>query len=193
MDDLFGNDDVSLQKLSDAAGVLRMKEREAIRKVLQGFEHRFPQLFVSIYVGAFDEIPSLRQFGFWLLNRSAYTDVGVDRPNENGILLVVDVNGKTASLTFGYALMPYLDEENTFEALSAAHPFLLQGEYLKSFKVIVQRIEGSLKKGWRRVKRDPESLLAASGQAPKRVDHILQRIREGNQEVEVEPKVEQEL
>ncbi|MDB4406645.1 TPM domain-containing protein [Akkermansiaceae bacterium] len=190
VDELFGNEDVALKKLSDSAGVLRMKERAALRKILSDFERRFPQLFFSIYIAAFDEIPSLRQFGFWLLNRAAYSDVDIARPNENGILIVVDVNGKGAAMTFGYALMPYLNEDNTFDALSAAHPYLLQGEYLKAFKLVIGRIEGSLKKGWRRVRRDPESLLGASGQQPRPVDQILQRIREGNQEVGSE-KVEE--
>ena len=67
-----------------------------MRKILERFEARFPQLFVSIYLGAFEELQSLRQFGFWMLNRAAYVDVDLERPNENGILIVVDVNAKNA-------------------------------------------------------------------------------------------------
>ena len=77
-----------------------------MRKILERFEARFPQLFVSIYLGAFEELESLRQFGFWMLNRAAYVDVDLERPNENGILIVVDVNAKNAGITFGYALLP---------------------------------------------------------------------------------------
>jgi len=190
VDELFGDEDVKLQKLTDSAGVLRMKERAALRKLMEGFERRFPQLFFSVYIAAFDELPSLRQFGFWLLNRAAFSDVELARPNENGILLVVDVNGKAAAITFGYALMPYLNEDNTFDSLSAAHPFLLQGEYLKAFKTIISKTEGAMKKGWRRARRDPESLLAASGQQPRPVDQILERIRKGNQRVDAEESAE---
>lgn len=186
VDTLFGAEDVILKKFTDAAGVLRMKEREAIRAVMEDFEKRFPQLFFAIYVAAFDEIPSLRQFGFWLLNRAAYSDVGLDRPNENGILIVIDVNGKAAAISFGYSLMPYLNEDNTFEALSEAHPFLIQGEYLKAFKAVIKRTESTLKKGWRRAIKDPDSLLAASGQAPRKTGHLLQRIHEGNQDAPVD-------
>jgi uncharacterized membrane protein YgcG len=182
VDLLFGRDDVVLTKFTDDAGVLRVKERVEIRQEMERFEKKFPQLFFSIYVSAFDEVPNLRQFGFWLLNRAAYEDVGLDRPNECGILLMVDVNGKATSMSYGYAIMPYLNEDNTFEILSAAHPFLLQSNYLKAFKTIISRTELVLKKGWRRVKKNPESLLAASGQAPKKVDNFLKRIREGNRE-----------
>jgi hypothetical protein len=70
------------------------------------FEHRFPQLFFGIYLGAFEEVAHLRQFGFWLLNRGAYVDVEATRPNANGILLCVDVAGKAAGL-----MMPYADTD----------------------------------------------------------------------------------
>ncbi len=65
VDALFGNEDVVIKKLDDSAGVLRMREREALRELMARFESRFPQLFLSIYVAAFEEMPSLRQFGFW--------------------------------------------------------------------------------------------------------------------------------
>lgn len=163
-----------------------------MRKILERFESRFPQLFVSIYLGAFEDLQSLRQFGFWMLNRAAYVDVDLERPNENGILIVVDVNAKNAGVTYGYALLPYLDEDSTFAALSAAHPDFLQGHYLEAVRIVIQKLEGVLIKGWRRVKRDPESILAEGGQQPKKVGDLLKRIREGNQPAETDQILEKE-
>jgi len=180
-DALFGKDEVVLQKFTDAAGVLRMKEREPMRRLLEKFEAKFPQLFVAVYIGAFEELQSLRQFGFWLLNRAAFSDVDLERPNENGVLVVIDVKAKSVGITFGYSLMPYLSEKTTFEALSAAHPSLLQSEYLGALRLILGRLEKTLKKGWRRVRRNPESILSAGGQTPKPVGELLQKIREANQ------------
>jgi uncharacterized membrane protein YgcG len=180
-DEVFGAHDVNLHKFTDAAGVLRMKEREPMRKILERFESRFPQLFVSIYLGAFEDLQSLQQFGFWMLNRAEYADVDQERPNENGILIVVDVNAKTAGITFGYALLPYLDEDSTFAALSAAHPSFLQGDYLSALGTVIKRLEGTLTKRWRMVWRDPDSIFKESGQSPKKVGKLLQRIREGNE------------
>lgn len=191
-DEVFGKDDISLHKFTDAAGILRMKEREPMRKILERFESRFPQLFVSIYLGAFEDLQSLRQFGFWMLNRAAYVDVDLERPNENGILIVVDVNAKSAGITYGYALLPYLDEDTTFAALSAGHPAFLQGHYLEAIRTVVQKLEGILVKGWKRVKKDPESILAEGGQQPKKVGDLLKRIREGNQPPELDDSVEKE-
>ncbi|MGD1979634.1 MAG: TPM domain-containing protein [Akkermansiaceae bacterium] len=183
-DELFGKTDVRVRKFSDVAGVFRMREREPMRRVLERFEERFPQLFVSVYLGAFDDLNNLRQFGFWMLNRAAYEDVDLERPNSNGILIVVDVNAKSASITYGYALMPYLDENSTFHALSAGHPMFLQSDYLGALKAVIGRLEKILIKGWRRVRRDPESVLEMGWQSPKRVAEMLEGIREGNTPVE---------
>ncbi len=189
-DELFGDQDVVLQKFSDPAGVLRMKERKPMRKLMERFEKKFPQLFVSVYLGAFEEMTSIRQFGFWLLNRAAFTDVDVDRPNENGILIVVDVTGKTAGITYGYSLLPYLDDESTFDALSAAHPYLIQGEFLQSIDHTIRKIEATLKKGWRKAKWNPEKVLAQIGQSPiVRTKESLKGVREGNKIGETQEKV----
>ncbi len=192
-DELFGAEDVILHKFTDTAGVMRMKEREPARKLLERFEKRFPQLFVAIYIGAFDELPSLRQFGFWLLNRAAFKDVDLDRPNENGILIVLDVKAKSVGVTYGYSLMPYLTEDSTFEALSAGHPSLLQSEYLDAMRLIVGKLEKTLIKGWRKVRKNPESVLMQGGQSPKSPGGMLPRVREGNLMAGREPeKVQKE-
>ena len=183
-DEIFGSEDVNLNKFTDAAGVFRMKDREPMRQVLKKFEARFPQLFVSIYLAAFEDLESLRQYGFWMLNRAKYVDT--ERPNETGILILVDVNAKGASISYGYALMPYLDEDSTFAALAVGHPMFLQGDYPGALKAIIQKLELILIKGWRKASRDPEAALAASGQKPKAPSQIEENGAEEDQEKEVE-------
>lgn len=179
-DELFGGEDIRLRKFTDEAGVLRMKEREPMRRILEHFEAKFPQLFVAVYLAAFEDLKSLRQFGFWMLNRAAYEDVDLDRPNACGILILVDVNSKHAAITYGYALEPYLDEKSTFVALSAGHPMFLQSEYVGALRAVVRKLEGILIRGWQRVKKNPEAVLAEGGQKPRKVREVLESIREGN-------------
>ena len=81
--------------------------------------------------------------------------------------LLTSVNAKSASITFGYALMPYLSEESTFEALSAGHPFFLQGDYLKALKAVIKKLEVLLVKEWRRARKDPVKVLGRGGQSLK--------------------------
>ncbi|MFP6898863.1 MAG: hypothetical protein VCA38_19890 [Roseibacillus sp.] len=177
VDRIFGEQDVRLKCLTDAAGVLKKNERVAARRMLSDFQRKFPQLFFGLYFGTFKELPSLRQFGFWLLNRGAFEDVEVSRPNEAGILLSIDVSGKAAGITFGYALQPFLDDEVTFKALSAAHPYFLQGQWLRASEVVVKRITKTLAKQARRAKRDPEAFEPAHQPETEGVGEILERIR----------------
>lgn len=178
-DSLFGEDDVRLAALSDAAGVLRAKERKQMRLLMNEFESRFPQLFFAVYLGAFEEVSHLRQFGFWLLNRGAFVDVEVSRPNACGILLCVDVSGKAAGLSYGYTLHPFLNEDDTFGALSSGHPFFLQGQYLQGIDAVMRKLAGTLKRRSKKAKRDPSRFEEAP--SPAAAGHLLEKIRSQNQ------------
>ena len=177
VDEVFGTGDVRVKCLTDAAGVLRKREREPARRLLQDFQRKFPQLFFAAYFGTFRELPSLRQFGFWLLNRGAFVDVDVQRPNEAGILLSVDVGGKSAGISFGYALQPFLDDDTTFRALSAAHPYFLQEQYLKAMEVVIERLSKTLVRQAKRARRDPEAFESQSPAGQEGAGEILERIR----------------
>ena len=126
-DELFGEHGVKLSKVSDVAGVLRYRERKEARRVAAEFERAFPQLFFAVYFGAREDLPCVRQFGLWLLNRGSFEDVEGKRANEAGILLTVDVAAKVAGISYGYLLEPYLDEEATFAALSRGAPVSFAG------------------------------------------------------------------
>ncbi len=159
------------------AGVLRRCERERVGELNERFREVFPQLFFAIYTGLFPELTSLRQFGFWLLNRGAFVDVDVQRPNEAGILLSVDVGGKSAGISFGYALQPFLDDDTTFRALSAAHPYFLQEQYLRAMEVVVERLSKTLVRQAKRARRDPEAFESQSPAGQEGAGEILERIR----------------
>ncbi|MGJ8724564.1 MAG: hypothetical protein ACSHYB_08405 [Roseibacillus sp.] len=182
VDLLFGGDDVRLAALSDAAGVLRAKERKEMRLMMNEFERRFPQLFFSIYIGAFEEVSHLRQFGFWLLNRGAFVDVEMSRPNECGVLLSIDVSGKAAGLTYGYALHPFLDEDDTFAALSVGHPLFLQGQYFKGIEIVLKKVESTLVRRSKRAKKDPAKYQ--DEQPTEGTGELLERIRSRHRQKE---------
>lgn len=185
LESLYGAGEVTMRRLGDAAGVLRLKERHKAEKWLDQFEVNFPQLFFSVYYGSLDERSNIRQFGMWLLNHAAYEDVDLDRPNDGGILLVVDVNSKAASISFGYLLDVYLKEDDTFRVLSKAHPHLLQGNHLKALHVIIKSLSAILRKRSRHAKRNTEYYERLAQGPQQSVGKILQRIRSGHQRDEV--------
>ncbi len=177
LDDQYGVDEVRMRRLSDAAGVLRLQERKKVERWFPQFEASFPQLFFSVYYGALDERSNIRQFGMWLLNRGAFEDVDLSRPNDGGILLVIDVNSKAAFIAHGYLLDGYLSEGDTFKILSKAHPHLLQGNYYKALKTVVSKLSSTLRKRSRHAGRHPEKYQRRVGMPQHEMSDILQRIR----------------
>lgn len=189
-----------MRRLSDAAGVLRMPERKRAQKWFDHFERNFPQLFFSVYYGALDETSNIRQFGLWLLNRGAFEDVDLSRPNEGGILLVVDVNTKTAFIAHGYLLDYYLTEKDTFKILSKAHPHLLKGDHSKALKIVISQLAAVLRKRARLARLNPGKYRKLAGSLPVDERPLLEPLRqesprdgrENEQEVEQKEFAERE-
>lgn len=146
LDDVYGAKGGLIPKLNDAAGVLRMRDRRRVSAWLSRFEKHFPQLFLSVYCCALDDGSNIRELGLWTLNHSTFKDVDDSRSQKGGVLLVIDVSSKVASISYGYALDSILNEENTFEVLAKAHPYLLEGDYVKALHLIIKRLTVLLRK-----------------------------------------------
>ena len=181
MDARHGKDNVSLRRLADVAGLMKSRERTKVQGSLDDFGRRFPQLFFAVYTGSGKGGGNVRQFGFWLLNRAAFEDVPVDRPNEAGILLVIDPETKAASVTWGYLLDPYLTEEDTFLCLSRAHAYWLEGRFAEGTVRLVSQLGKILAKRAAQARRDPERFERKVA-PPAKTGEIARRIREGHRQ-----------
>lgn len=175
----FGAEEVRLRSLTDGAGILRRGERERVEAAMERISGRFPQVFVAIYTGALGEVANLRQFGFWLLNRSAFEDVPVEKPNEAGILLTIDPETKAAGMVFGYLLDPFLEESDTFECLTRAHAHWLEERYAEGIIRALAHLEGILAKRSRQARRDPEH-FQRKVMPPARLVDVVRRLRAGH-------------
>ena len=152
----FGAEDVRIRCLTDSAGIFRRGDRQRVEAEMEKITRRFPQIFVAIYTGSLGEVANIRQFGFWLLNRSAFEDVPLQKPNEAGILITIDPESKAAGMVFGYLLDSFLDESDTFECLSRAHAYWLEGRYADGIVRVLAHLDGILRKRSRQARRDPE-------------------------------------
>jgi hypothetical protein len=175
----FGNEEVRISCLTDSAGIFRRGERERVQAAMDQITRHFPQLFVAIYTGALGEIANIRQFGFWLLNRSAFEDVPVDKPNEAGILITIDPQSKAAGIVFGYLLDPFLEESDTFACLTRAHPYWLEGAYTEGLVKLLAHLDGILRKRSRQARRDPE-YFERKVLPPSKLGDLVKRIRTGH-------------
>lgn len=178
-DQRFGAEEVRIRCLTDSAGIFRREERQRIEAAMAKISQRFPQIFVAIYTGSLGELANIRQFGFWLLNRSAFEDVPQQRPNEDGILITLDPESKAAGMVFGYLLDPFLEESDTFECLSRAHAYWLEGRYVDGILRLLKHLDEILRKRSRQARRDPgyfERKLVPPGQ----LGDPLRRLRVGH-------------
>ena len=187
-DGRFGGEEVRLRCLTDSAGILRRGERERVEAAMERISRRFPQVFVAVYTGALGEVANIRQFGFWLLNRSAFEDVPVEKPNEAGILFTIDPESKAAGVVFGYLLDPFLEESDTFECLSRAHAYWLEERYADGILRALAHLEGILRKRSRQARRDPEHFQRKVLPAAMMGD-LVRRIRDGHRNAPVAGEV----
>lgn len=190
-DQRFGTDDVRLSSLADTAGLLRRRERERVERAMEDFNRKFPQLFIAVYTGSLGEVGQLRQFGFWLLNRAAFDDVPVEKPNAAGILLVVDAESKAAGFTFGYMLDPFLEEGDTFDCLTRAHSHWLEGNYADGIVKSIGQLTLVLRKRCRQASRDRER-FERKVLPPSKVGDMVHRIRSGHRPAEATPPADSE-
>lgn len=153
----FGHEEVRIQSLTDCAGILRRDDRHRVEQAMERLARRFPQVFVAVYTGALGEVANIRQFGFWLLNRAAFEDVPMEKPNEAGILITIDPESKAAGIVFGYLLDPFLDESDTFDCLSRGHAYWLEGRYSEGLQRVILHLDSILARRSRQAARDPES------------------------------------
>lgn len=186
----FGREEVHLRCLSDTAGILRRGDRQRVEAAMEKITRRFPQLFVAVYTGSLGEVANIRQFGFWLLNRSAFEDVPLQKPNEAGILLTIDPESKAAGIVFGYLLDPFLEESDTFDCLSRAHAYWLEERYADGILKALLHLDGILAKRSRQARRDPDHFLRKVVPPRHSVD-LVRRIRAGHRPgTESEPATE---
>ncbi len=185
----FGHEEVRIRSLTDSAGILRKGERQRVEVAMEKITRRFPQVFVAIYTGSLGEVANIRQFGFWLLNRSAFEDVPVEKPNEAGILLTIDPESKAAGIVFGYLLDPFLGEADTFECLSRAHAYWLEGRYADGIVRALAHLDSILCKRSRQARRDPEHFERKIA-GPARMGDLVRRIRSGHRPASLEEEKE---
>lgn len=187
----FGHEEVRIRCLTDCAGILRRGDRQRVEAAMEKITRRFPQVFVAIYTGSLGEVANIRQFGFWLLNRSAFEDVPVEKPNDAGILLTIDPESKAAGIVFGYLLDPFLEESDTFDCLSRAHAYWLEERYADGIIRVLLHLDVILARRSRQARRDPEH-FERKVLPPAQMGDLVRKIRAGHRPVPVaDAKIEE--
>lgn len=144
---------VRVERLIDHAACLSMRDTHSLNLVLDDFERRFPQTFVSVFLGALPPNVNAPQAAFWLLNHGSAIRNEQSKPGHWGIALVLDLVQKQVGLSFGYSLEALIEAPTTM--LQIALPHFANGEHARGVLVVLGEIEKQLmRKGrsrWRTV------------------------------------------
>jgi hypothetical protein len=179
LDEQFGEDCVVLDRVTDAAHVLRLAEKDSVIDAIEHFERSFPQLFVTVYLGVLPRHASLRLFGFWLLNRAAVTAVEINRPNESGALVVADMRSKALGLTLGYHLEALFSKKELIGILGAACGAFGRREYGEGLVHCVNDFSRVLQKKLRKGMMESRSYADSYSPLGGGIDE-LPRLRQGH-------------
>lgn len=162
-DATFGQSEIRISCLTDAAGILRRNDHGRVEAAMAKIARRYPQLFVAVHTRPLGGLSNLRQFGFWLLNRSVFVEVSAEKSNAAGILLTIDPESKAAGIVFGYLLDPYLDESDTFACLARGHAYWLEGRYADGIAKCLNHLDEILHKRSRQARRAPDAFARKIG------------------------------
>lgn len=137
LDGLLGADEVILERIQDEASCFPPEDVTRLTAAISAWDSRFPGYFTAVFAGPIPHPVSARTFGTWLLNRAALPGVDLSRPNDCGLLLVLDpVGGELAAVT-GYALEAWLPQAALTSALHSALPHLAAAQWRKAILAVL--------------------------------------------------------
>lgn len=136
LQDLFAERPTQLRLLNDAAGILKVTERRSVERWIRRFNREFPFCYLTIHSVDLTDNQNVHSYGIWALNFPQYSDLPKTAHRGAGLCLVIDVHKKQVALNYGYQLEPYLSAEACFNALTAAHPYLLDHSYIEAIEMM---------------------------------------------------------
>jgi uncharacterized membrane protein YgcG len=144
VDSCFGSKRVRLQRLVDASHTISPEETARLNARMDRFEIDFPQLIFATYIADLPAHINLRELGFWLINRGL---IDSTRNNENAILLCINNQDLSASLSLGYLPEQHLAEDNLSNILERIRPHLSQRNYAPTIATCLNSITRQLRQG----------------------------------------------
>lgn len=161
----LGADWVRLERITDVAGRLNLRETRHLETVLDEFERRFPQCFMAAYIGVLPDTLTLPDLGFWLINHGAFQTHQITRRNDFAIVMLVDPLREQAAITLGYALERILPEPTLLDILKKLRRPLQRGQVAEAIEAACRQVDQVLRKPGRREHRQPDHLPANVGDA----------------------------
>lgn len=170
---------VRLERISDQALRLSLKDSRRLEASLDEFERAFPQCFLAVYLGPLPAELTVGDLGFWLINHGAFVTHLAAKRNDFGILLVIDPARQSAGFTVGYALEPILSESVLADILFRLGGTLRKLDFAKAIHLAIKHLGKAL-----RARAKPEAAERHQPPAPtgtEPADLGLQTLRRNHQ------------
>ena len=153
----------------DPQNHLSESERERISKALNDLAKKFPQPRICFCIIDLDEGVDLREFGFWMMNASP-----VDSPDEAElrpwtILVVIDDINGNVSVTPGYAIEPFLDDQRWCNHIRQERQYFFARDYGTAALKVIEGAEAILRDGAKRVERKMDKNRSAKKRLKRKV------------------------
>lgn len=148
---------VRLERLTDAAHCISLRDRRKLEARLDDFERRFPQVFLAVYFGVLPQGLRVAEVGFWLLNHAAFGTHDISKRNEFGIVIVVDPAASTACFSLGYAVEALADQIKPVDILERMRGSLTLSHYAGAVEKAVCLLDRRLRSAGKPQIRDCNS------------------------------------
>jgi hypothetical protein len=137
-----------MEPIMDVTGCLRMSEKNRLSALVDDFEHRFPQLFLSLFIGVLPEMKVL-EAGFWLLNHGVRKRQDRVCDNRFGIVTLIDPIAHEAGICTGYALESTLTTDTLASLLDKNSHHLWHADHLTALKGLILGLDATLRRAGR--------------------------------------------
>ncbi len=146
LDEYYQHINKEIFMFNDAAGIFKASERKKIEKQISKFRKEFPDCFLTVHAVGLLNNENVQSYGVWALNCPDYQNFPTGASSDSGVSLILDVNNKQVSLSFGYQLEPYFEHKAAFKILASAHPHLTEVNYSAALLTIIKKLRSSLMK-----------------------------------------------
>jgi len=142
-----------LRKFIDYDGQLSRDDIKTGQRALEKLRAHFPQITLCTCIARVPKEVSLSEFGFWFFNQSVPNSPRLTERRLHSILLCIDPDRGGASLTLGYGLDPFIDDESLAQCLEKIRKPLAAQDYGKVIRKLCRALRPVLNSGHEIVNR----------------------------------------
>lgn len=153
----------SIHVTDSTEAVLTAAEFRAIEGRTVQFEHQFPQSRFTVFITALMPGRSVKEYAFWLFNSCTFTAFDSKLGNNFALLLVIDMQSRSACLMIGYGLEPYLDEADLAALTAKLEPGFTRNRWAEGVRACINATAQLLRE---RLAQGPASALTPPPAAP---------------------------